>query len=472
VVGRAEGVEAAEGRAEVAVVCDGGRVCLAGLGLRSVPAAVARVRGLRELDLSGNRLAEVPDWLGGLAGLRVLDLSGNQLSELPGSIGGLSGIEVLLLRGNRLVGLPASVAGLGRLVRLDLADNELVQIPRGLGRLGRLARIDLSGNRHLIFPPPEVVSRGGESVLACLRGPDSEGGRSWTASAGPSAAGGPEPAGSAPQPAPQPARRPSPLRSPAAARTVLFLGGAAAVIAIVAVAAGGVPAAGPRSSGAAAVPAASAPPSALRSESGPGPWPTATASAVPSVVPSVVPSAAASSAAPDPVRAARTVPPVLVRPPAAPRVAPPPPTGPAYPVAPPKEDLALGRPVSVTSHTGNYGGSNITDGNVQTYWEGADGAFPQTVTVDLGTVTTVGRLVFYLPPDSDWNSRVQTVSVRGSAGGGYSTVAGSAGYLFNAATGDFVGIAFSPVHIRYVQLVFTANSGWGAAQLSELRVFS
>jgi hypothetical protein len=35
-----------------------------------------------------------------------------------------------------------------------------------------------------------------------------------------------------------------------------------------------------------------------------------------------------------------------------------------------------------------------------------------------------------------------------------------------------VTISFAPAHVRYVRLDFTANSGWPAAQLSELGVHS
>jgi hypothetical protein len=33
-------------------------------------------------------------------------------------------------------------------------------------------------------------------------------------------------------------------------------------------------------------------------------------------------------------------------------------------------------------------------------------------------------------------------------------------------------VTFAPVHVRYIQLAFTANSGWPASQSSKLAIFS
>jgi F5/8 type C domain len=139
-------------------------------------------------------------------------------------------------------------------------------------------------------------------------------------------------------------------------------------------------------------------------------------------------------------------------------------------------NLALNKPVTVTSHTQNYVGSNITDGNVDSYWEGNANDFPQDVAVDLGSVQWVAKLVLSLPPVSDWNSRTQTITIGGaqSSTSPPQTIVPSAGYAFNAnnGTGDAVTVAFAPVQTRYLILQFTANVGWHAAQLSELSAFS
>ena len=139
-------------------------------------------------------------------------------------------------------------------------------------------------------------------------------------------------------------------------------------------------------------------------------------------------------------------------------------------------DLALNCAATATSYTQTYVPSNITDGNVDSYWEGSKHAFPQTVTVDLGSVQWVAELKLSLPPDSDWNSRTQTIAIYGSQSGASpsETLAAATGYTFNAdnGSGDAVTITFAPQQTRYLILQFSANSGWYAAQLSELSAYS
>jgi hypothetical protein len=102
-----------------------------------------------------------------------------------------------------------------------------------------------------------------------------------------------------------------------------------------------------------------------------------------------------------------------------------------------------------------------------------DNDFPQWFQVDLGSSTTVGRIVMNLPPSTAWGTRTQTISIQGSTdGSAYTTLAGSAGYTFNPSTGNTVTVTFPAAQARYVKLTFTANTGWPAGQLSELQVYS
>ncbi|KAB1927088.1 mycodextranase, partial [Micromonospora sp. ALFpr18c] len=140
---------------------------------------------------------------------------------------------------------------------------------------------------------------------------------------------------------------------------------------------------------------------------------------------------------------------------------------------PPTGNLAAGRPITETSHSDVYAASNAVDGNPNTYWESANNAFPQSVTVDLGATRTVSRVVLKLPPSSAWQTRTQTMSVLGSAdGSSFSTVKASAGYTFNPASGNTVTVTFTATSQRYLRLTVTGNSGWPAGQLSEFEVYS
>jgi hypothetical protein len=137
-------------------------------------------------------------------------------------------------------------------------------------------------------------------------------------------------------------------------------------------------------------------------------------------------------------------------------------------------NLALGQPATASSSYETYVASNVTDGNTSTYWESADGAgYPQTISVNLGSVQSIGSITLDLPPATDWSTRTETLSVLGSANGSsYSQIVGSAGYTFNPSTGNTVTISLpSGTSAQYVELSFTGNTGWDAAQLSEFEVF-
>jgi hypothetical protein len=136
-------------------------------------------------------------------------------------------------------------------------------------------------------------------------------------------------------------------------------------------------------------------------------------------------------------------------------------------------DLALNTPVTASSYTQTFVASNAVDGNTSTYWEGTNGAWPTTFTVNLGASKSLGSIVLDLPPSSAWSTRTQTLSVLGSANNStYSTLVGSATYTFNPSTGNTVTIPLpSGTSAQYLRLSFTANSVQNGAQASELDVY-
>jgi hypothetical protein len=135
-------------------------------------------------------------------------------------------------------------------------------------------------------------------------------------------------------------------------------------------------------------------------------------------------------------------------------------------------NLALNQPTSASGYTQSYVPGNAVDGNTSSYWESSDNAFPQWFQVDLGSATSVSRIVLDLPPSSAWGTRTQTITVQGSTDGtNYTTLVGSQGYTFDPSTGNTVTATFTSSSVRYVKLTFTANTGWPAGQLSELQVY-
>ncbi|MDQ0585268.1 CARDB domain-containing protein [Streptomyces rishiriensis] len=134
-------------------------------------------------------------------------------------------------------------------------------------------------------------------------------------------------------------------------------------------------------------------------------------------------------------------------------------------------NLALGRPATAGGAHAEYPARNLTDGAQASYWEGPAGSFPQWAQVDLGAAREVDRVVLKLP--TGWGSRNETLSLLGSSdGAGFSTLAASAVRVFDPAQANTVSVALaSPADVRYVRVDVSGNTGWNAAQLSELEVY-
>ncbi|MEU9294203.1 discoidin domain-containing protein [Streptomyces sp. NPDC048266] len=132
-------------------------------------------------------------------------------------------------------------------------------------------------------------------------------------------------------------------------------------------------------------------------------------------------------------------------------------------------NIALGDPAAAGSALLEYGAGNITDGNQGTYWQSSGSNLPQWVQTDLGTSTRIDEVVLKLP--AGWESRHQTLSVQGSADGtSFTTLKNSATYSFSPGAGNTVTVGFPAAQARFVRVHITANTGWQAAQLSELEV--
>ncbi|MEV6174554.1 discoidin domain-containing protein [Streptomyces sp. NPDC051954] len=139
----------------------------------------------------------------------------------------------------------------------------------------------------------------------------------------------------------------------------------------------------------------------------------------------------------------------------------------------PNRNLAKGRTATATGSQGVYTPGKAVDGDANSYWESANNAFPQSLNVDLGSTESVRRLVLKLPPSSAWGARTETVTVLGSTDGStYSTLVGSTGYRFDPATGNTVTVALpGGTGLRHLRLTVSANTGWPAAQFSEVEAY-
>ncbi|MGW3318514.1 discoidin domain-containing protein [Streptomyces fungicidicus] len=139
----------------------------------------------------------------------------------------------------------------------------------------------------------------------------------------------------------------------------------------------------------------------------------------------------------------------------------------------PARNLTRGRPATATGSQDVYTPGKAVDGDANTYWESANHAFPQSLTVDLGSAQAVRRLVLKLPPQTAWGARTQTLSVQGSTdGSAYTTVVAPKDYRFDPATGNTVTVSLpSGTALRHLRLHVTGNTGWPAAQCSEVEAY-
>ncbi|WP_051367043.1 choice-of-anchor D domain-containing protein [Hamadaea tsunoensis] len=133
----------------------------------------------------------------------------------------------------------------------------------------------------------------------------------------------------------------------------------------------------------------------------------------------------------------------------------------------PDGNLALGRTATASSSCCFWlPAANLVDGDPATYFETANNAFPQTLSVDLGQAFTVSRIVVKLP--GNWGGRTETIAV--SADG--APLLAAADYTLDPDTGNVATLSFPATSARTLTLTVTGNTGWPAAQLSEIEVYA
>jgi Leucine-rich repeat (LRR) protein len=104
---------------------------VAGNRLTKVPAVIAKLRGLRDLNLGQNKLPALDaKLLRSLSGLRCLSLFGNPLAALPEEIGCLSQLQELRLEGLTIRTPPESLRRLRRLRKVYLNQEHLLSVTK------------------------------------------------------------------------------------------------------------------------------------------------------------------------------------------------------------------------------------------------------------------------------------------------------------------------------------------------------
>ncbi|MER5307560.1 CARDB domain-containing protein [Streptomyces sp. NPDC002773] len=132
-------------------------------------------------------------------------------------------------------------------------------------------------------------------------------------------------------------------------------------------------------------------------------------------------------------------------------------------------NLALGRAATAGGALSGYPATHVTDGSQQTYWEGPLGS-SGWVQVDLGARVALDRVALKLP--TGWEARSQSLAVLGSAdGSSFTPLAAAQARAFDPSAANTVAIDLPTAEARYVRVQVTSNTGWNAAQLSELEIY-
>ena len=137
-------------------------------------------------------------------------------------------------------------------------------------------------------------------------------------------------------------------------------------------------------------------------------------------------------------------------------------------------NIATSATMTASSTQSGFPAGDVNDGDTSTYWESSDGAaYPQTLTAKFTQQEPLGSVTLTLPPSSAWATRTETLSVLGSNNGSsWTTLVASAGYTFNPSTGNTVSFSLpGNSTYQYLELSFTGNTGWSAAQVSEFEIF-
>jgi hypothetical protein len=140
----------------------------------------------------------------------------------------------------------------------------------------------------------------------------------------------------------------------------------------------------------------------------------------------------------------------------------------------PGSNLAQGKAITASSVQQTFAAANANDGSVTTYWEGAPGTYPNTLTVTLGGNAAIASVVVKLDPNTVWSTRAQTIQVLGhnSSTSTFSSLVGATTYTFDpSANGNSVTIPVAAT-VSDVQLSITANSGATGGQVAEFQVIA
>lgn len=143
------------------------------------------------------------------------------------------------------------------------------------------------------------------------------------------------------------------------------------------------------------------------------------------------------------------------------------------PEKPSGENVALKKPISASSYQDVYMPRYAVDGRIKSYWEGKANTYPNIVIVDLQRECDIHTIRIALNPDKIWSKRIQTFEIRYSLDGeNYKVLVPRADYVFDPLTSNIVDIKLPKREkVRYIQIIFYANTGATGGQMGELEIY-
>jgi len=147
---------------------------------------------------------------------------------------------------------------------------------------------------------------------------------------------------------------------------------------------------------------------------------------------------------------------------------------PIVPEKPSGENVALKKPIESNGYQDVYRERYANDGKIKSYWEGKANSYPNIIKIDLENIYKIHTIRIALNPDRIWSKRVQTFEIKYSLDGEeYRVLVPKADYIFDPLTSNIVDIKLEkPVGVRFIQIIFYANTGATGGQIGELEIYS
>eukprot|EP01032_Pedospumella_encystans_P026062 gene26062-29438_t len=117
-----------------------------------IPAEIAALSNLKQLDLSMNSLVEFPAAFGNLTSLENLWLHGNNFHTVPQEIGHMQNLRMLVMSNCSLQALPAEMNQLHQLQLLDISYNNFPAFPLAVCFISNLVNLGSTHNNLLSLP--------------------------------------------------------------------------------------------------------------------------------------------------------------------------------------------------------------------------------------------------------------------------------------------------------------------------------